>query len=681
MIISKKFQMFIYAKKHLLLILLLLSSLPAGCVKTVLPPFPTLDLSQLDVSPVKGKTIVIDPGHGGTEHGAVGVKGLMESEVNLGVALYLWGLLKDAGARPVLTRSSDKSFVTVEEFSLKQDLQARSNLSNRYKADLLVSIHHNSNIKNRKRNDLSIFYKMSDPGQSCDIAREISNVLAKKLKSETANIHPGNYHVLRNTDAPAVLGEASFISNKKNETILSFHRTLSSEAEGYFIGILNYYQKGIPCITDLYPEDMTLSSTQPEITAHIHPGSASASIDPSSIKVTLDGKATTLFSFQDEGLISLVPETSLQNGKHEFCVSVRNTSGNTSGEKCASFTVSLPPHYIKVSPIFSVIPADGMASTPVDIEVLDSLKRPVIDGTEVKLSATGGGFLNPIALTRKGKARAVVTSDEKSQKITLTVKSGNAVSQCKVKFGIPEEALFMATIRDSSGNPVEKAALIRNARQVAVSDSSGNVYDRVDTVEKISYRLMKKGYYPLRFTPSLSPEKLAVENLLMEPVDYGVFFDKKIILDPACSSTESPPVITELKKRIENAGGSVILTWENPPCPSAHERVARAGKEHGDIFLIIEITKKTLSAGYYHKSIQGKELANRICAKLKENKIFKNNECKLVTSTRYVMIHTDMPAIWISLPESSIASAMHAADSIYKALGEAFKTLFQEAHS
>ena len=104
--------------KHLLIILFFLSTLPAGCVKPLLPPFSALDLSRLDVSPVKGKKIVIDPGHGGTEHGAVGVKGLRESEVNLGVALYLWGFLNDAGARPVLTRYSDKSLVTNEEFSL-----------------------------------------------------------------------------------------------------------------------------------------------------------------------------------------------------------------------------------------------------------------------------------------------------------------------------------------------------------------------------------------------------------------------------------------------------------------------------------------------------------------------------------------------------------------------------------
>ena len=58
----------------------------------------TETLEGLDFASLNGRRIVIDPGHGGVFRGARGVGGLDEADVNLGVALYLWGLLEEAGA-------------------------------------------------------------------------------------------------------------------------------------------------------------------------------------------------------------------------------------------------------------------------------------------------------------------------------------------------------------------------------------------------------------------------------------------------------------------------------------------------------------------------------------------------------------------------------------------------------
>lgn len=659
--------------KRYLITVLGLTALLAGCLKPRLPPPSTLDISQLDLGPIKGKIIVIDPGHGGPERGAVGEKGLNEAEVNLGVALYLWGLLKDAGAQPVLTRSSDTSVFIGEDFDLKQDLQARSQISNQSQADLFISIHHNSNIENKKINDLMLFYKMTDPGRSQDVAHEVCAALKDKLQTKTAKIFPGNYHVLRHNDAPAILGEASFITNNENETRLSFHRTLSVEAEGYFAGIMNYYRKGIPAITDAYPKDVVLPSAQPTITTHLYPGSDSSSIDASSIEVLLDHKPVDHFSFQDEALITFTPPTPLRNGKHQYCISARNSLGNTSGKMCTVFWVSLPPGEIKLSPIFSKIPADGIARTPIDIEVLDAEKKPVMDGTEVMVSATGGKFLHPSLLTKQGEARAVLFSQKPPQKITVTAKSGDVVAQGHIEFGIPEEALLIATVRDPAGNPIEKVKLVRNNQVVDYSDATGFLYDQIHADGEISYEMIKTGYAPLSFTRSVSTGTQTVVNLCLDPIDHGVFFNRKIILDPAENPTRSRPVITQLKKKIENAGGKAILMWDRPPAPSAQQRLVKASKENADIFLAFEMTRNELSIGYYFKSTPGEMLAGLICENLKANKIGGKGECRLVTSIHYVIIQTPMPALWVSLPESSIASAELAADSIYQALAAFFK--------
>jgi N-acetylmuramoyl-L-alanine amidase len=103
-------------------------------------------LRGLDLTAVRGRTIVIDPGHGGVFRGARGVGGLDEADVNLGVALYLWGLLEEAGAEVVLTRKTDHDFVDGDSSALRKDLQARVDIVEETSPDLFISLHHNAGV-------------------------------------------------------------------------------------------------------------------------------------------------------------------------------------------------------------------------------------------------------------------------------------------------------------------------------------------------------------------------------------------------------------------------------------------------------------------------------------------------------------------------------------------------------
>src|SRR5882672_2834062 len=67
-------------------------------------------LPHFDKTLLAGYKILIDPGHGGSFRGTMGADSLEEKKVNLGVALYLWGMLREAGAEVVLTRAMDKDF-------------------------------------------------------------------------------------------------------------------------------------------------------------------------------------------------------------------------------------------------------------------------------------------------------------------------------------------------------------------------------------------------------------------------------------------------------------------------------------------------------------------------------------------------------------------------------------------
>jgi len=172
-----------------------------------LPPLPSspFRLTGLDTTALRGKVIAIDPGHGGRFGGAVGTMGLKESEVNLGVALYLWGLLSSAGAQPLLTRTADTAVAPGTGTQLGDDLLARSNLSNSAHADLFISIHHNSNVNDPRKNDLAVFYKLAEPGPSRELATSVMERLREGFGEEKARVLPGNFSVLRKTGATAIL--------------------------------------------------------------------------------------------------------------------------------------------------------------------------------------------------------------------------------------------------------------------------------------------------------------------------------------------------------------------------------------------------------------------------------------------------------------------------------------------
>jgi len=661
------------AHRKILLVAVLMVIAASGCIKPVLPPQVTLQLPRRQTDAVQGKTIVIDPGHGGPELGAVGSNGLKEAEVNLGVALYLWGYLKDAGANPILTRTTDAGLYQQEPFILKNDLQARSDLSNVCGADLFVSVHHNSDALHTQRDDLMVFYKLSDSGQSRDVARDVCAGLEEKLGPGKAIIQAGNFYVLRSTSAPAILGEASFMTTKTNATMLAYHRTLAAEAAGYFMGICNYYQKGIPRITMLYPpQDAAITETRPEIRCSVYPGADNASLDATSITLQLDGKPVTSFQVRDKDIV-YVPAEPLPNGPHQYCLAARNSSGNVSPRQCSSFTVAMPPRQVIVTPMLPAIPADGTAWTPITIEVGDALGRPVADGTRISLSASAGRLDNSTLATVAGRAQTLLRADSAQKQVTVKAQAGDAAGNGTLCFGAPEQGLLLLRIQGPSGNPLSDATLMRNGRQIAVSDAAGFAHDRAASAAEATYRIHKKGYLPSNISVSLVPGTFTAQTAALIPVDGGVFFGRTVMLDPAGSTPEALPILSALKDRIESAGGRAVLAWEEPPAPSDNKKVLLAGEERADIFLSVARSGTTASARYYYKSEKGADLAGLIARMLSQDKLCGRKECTADAAFDEILIHTAMPAVRVRVPEKLRASEAAVAESLYRALRELFR--------
>lgn len=184
-------------------------------------------------------TIVIDPGHGGSESGAIGSTGLDEKDVNLDLALKVKAYLEAKGANVVMTRSTDK-YVGLSE---------RPQIANDIDADIFVSIHNNAS-ESRSANGTSTYYIRPDKVYNGDEQLLVESIaLAEKLQAsllsglglQDRGVLNANFAVLRGSMVPAVLLEVAFISNLEEEQLLMSEDFKNKTALSIVKGIENYF--------------------------------------------------------------------------------------------------------------------------------------------------------------------------------------------------------------------------------------------------------------------------------------------------------------------------------------------------------------------------------------------------------------------------------------------------------
>jgi len=239
-----------------------------------LPPKP--EEKPVPEPKVTGKRVVIiDPGHGGSDPGAIGPTGLKESEVTLKVALHLEELLKKAGIPTYLTRYKN-DFISLED---------RVNFANQKNGFIFVSIHANSTLNNRptaigtetfvlsskyigasakdvadRENRASRAHPEVDADlasiigdleesanikYSFDFAHIVQKELLKYLKLENRGVKQAPFVVLKGVNMAAVIVEIAFISNPQEEKLLKNNEFSQKTAQALFDAII-YYIKNIP---------------------------------------------------------------------------------------------------------------------------------------------------------------------------------------------------------------------------------------------------------------------------------------------------------------------------------------------------------------------------------------------------------------------------------------------------
>ncbi|HZD40922.1 MAG TPA: N-acetylmuramoyl-L-alanine amidase [Terriglobales bacterium] len=239
----------------------------AGMRTTV--PLPVPHRLSRAVIPLRVERVVIDPGHGGKQHGAISESGVSEKDITLDIALRLRRLMENGPVTALMTREADKTL----------SLEKRVSFANANRADLFVSIHVNW-MEPREIRPLETYYvgatndpaiiklasiENRDSGYSLadyrrlldkiylDTRREESQRLATVINSELyqslSQINPelenrgvkmAPFAVLIGTQMPAILAEVSCLSNEDDVKLLTNADYREKIAQALLRGILSY---------------------------------------------------------------------------------------------------------------------------------------------------------------------------------------------------------------------------------------------------------------------------------------------------------------------------------------------------------------------------------------------------------------------------------------------------------
>ncbi|MBQ9245098.1 N-acetylmuramoyl-L-alanine amidase [bacterium] len=179
-----------------------------------------------EIERIRNKVIIIDPGHGGNDTGALR-NGVLEKDLTLQIATKVRNNLREKGlTNVIMTRTTDTTLT----------LEDRVVTSNSRNADIFVSIHINASVKSEIKGIETHYYT--------DSGYEVAKVLHKELMSNVNALDRGlfksKFYVINHTEAPAVLLELGFISNEAERNALTSEQRQNDSAKAIADGIVKY---------------------------------------------------------------------------------------------------------------------------------------------------------------------------------------------------------------------------------------------------------------------------------------------------------------------------------------------------------------------------------------------------------------------------------------------------------
>ncbi len=196
--------------------------------------------------------VIIDPGHGGNDPGAIGVNGLYEKKVNLDISLKLREELTRLGYEVLMTRESDRTMSLAERVEIARNADA----------DLFVSIHANAHPSASIRGTMVLYYNDRKPNpdypaslemiqlspQSQQFAQTVLTAVLDEVPNKNRGLLSSAAYVVRNGNIPSILVEVAYLSNRKDAALLKKPQIRDKYAKAIAQGI---YQYRPPTFTDL----------------------------------------------------------------------------------------------------------------------------------------------------------------------------------------------------------------------------------------------------------------------------------------------------------------------------------------------------------------------------------------------------------------------------------------------
>lgn len=196
-----------------------------------LPPSPNPS-DPIVLPPVSRRAVVvIDPGHGGRDPGAVGRGGLQEKEVVFPIAQDVAALLTQQGLQVIMTRYDDREV----------DLEPRVQVAEQANATVFVSIHANAISLDRPEvNGAETYHSGSPEGRR--LAQFIQQSLLENLPVRDRQVREARFYVIRRTSMPAALVEVGFVTGAEDAPMLADPAYRRRVAQAIAQGILRYLQ-------------------------------------------------------------------------------------------------------------------------------------------------------------------------------------------------------------------------------------------------------------------------------------------------------------------------------------------------------------------------------------------------------------------------------------------------------
>lgn len=190
------------------------------------------DNSSSDPAPdrtpgLRGKTIILDPGHGGVDAGTTGMHETFEKFITLKTAERLYHKLRQAGANVILTRSDDQYI----------SLPSRVATARYHHADAFISLHYDSTHHDGANGFTTYYYHNAHK----QLAKNVNSNLEQSLPMKNRGVRHGDYYVLRENSQPAILLELGYLSNPQEASAVVTSPYQELITNGVYNGLSSYF--------------------------------------------------------------------------------------------------------------------------------------------------------------------------------------------------------------------------------------------------------------------------------------------------------------------------------------------------------------------------------------------------------------------------------------------------------